>query len=276
MQTLTTAGALKSVQNFRTLLIALKRGERGNIRSEINQQEPMVRKIIRMTGTGKTLTIQPPPMIGGMIMRNVNPFDILFEPPFGMFAQVLSFCIDIVDATIGVLKSDEHFLENIERNISGPENHSMENKEGYGKRVFVVHGRDNEKKEACARILERMGLDAVILHEQPNKGKTIIEKFEEYSDVGFTVVLMTSDDTGGLKGGTQKERARQNVVFELGYFIGKLGRNRVMALVDEGIEVPTDISGVVYTGFDSQGFWKIVLAKELKEAGYNIDMNGIV
>lgn len=114
------------------------------------------------------------------------------------------------------------------------------------------------------------------MHEQANKGKTIIEKFEDYSDVGFAVVLMTPDDQGGLRGEEPQDRVRQNVVFELGYFIGKLGRNRVMTLVDGNIEIPTDISGVVYTGLDLQGFWKIALAKELKEAGYEVDMNTLV
>lgn len=99
--------------------------------------------------------------------------------------------------------------------------------------------------------------------------------FEDYSDVGFAVILMTPDDVDGLKGQEQKDRVRQNVVFELGYFIGKLGRNRVMALVDGDIETPTDISGVAYTPLDSHGFWKFALAKELKEAGYEVDMNSL-
>lgn len=274
---MTTSEALNKVQDFRELLGMLDRGEgRASTRSEINQSLPSIRRIIGMTGTGKTLTIAPPPLVGGMIMQNVNPFDMLFNAPYGMFQDLLDCCIDIIDATIGVLKSDNQYVEKFEKSIFERKKNKSGYAPSYSNRIFVVHGRDDEKKEACARILERMGFEAVILHEQANKGKTIIEKFEEYSDVGFAVVLMTPDDFGGLSGEEPQNRARQNVVFELGYFIGKLGRNRVMALVDGNIEIPTDISGVVYTGLDPQGFWKIALAKEIKNAGYNIDMNLLV
>lgn len=274
---MTTSDALNKVRNFRKLLDLLDRGEgRGGTRSEINQSLPIVRRIIGQTGTGKTLTIAPPPLVGGMIMQNVNPFDMLFSAPYGMFQELLDCCIDIIDATIGFLKSDDQYIEKFEKSISERKKNKSGKDLAFSNRVFVVHGRDNEKKEACARTLERMGFEAVILHEQANKGKTIIEKFEEYSDVGFAVVLMTPDDVGGLRDEKPQNRARQNVVFELGYFIGKLGRDRVMALVDGNIEIPTDISGVVYTGFDPQGFWKIALAKELKNAGYSVDMNLLV
>lgn len=271
---MTTAEALEKVQEFRGLLDILERGEgRHGTRSEINQLLPIVRRIIGMTGTGKTLTIAPPPLVGGMIMQNVNPFDMLFSDPYGMFNDILSFCIDILDSTIGVLKSDDNYIEKLEKTIQEHPKVKAKGETTYSNRVFVVHGRDEEKKEACARVLEHMGLEAIILHEQVNSGRTIIEKFEDYSDVGFAVVLMTPDDVGGLKEQELKERARQNVVFELGYFIGKLGRNRVMALVDGDVEIPTDISGVVYTSLDLQGFWKFALAKELKAASYAIDLN---
>ncbi|RRD01867.1 TIR domain-containing protein [Prevotella sp. OH937_COT-195] len=273
---MTTAEALDKVQEFRQLLDLLdKEEERPGIRSEINQLMPLVRRIIGMTGQGKTVTIGPPPMIGGLVMKNINPFDILFTPPYGMFNDILSYCIDIIDSTIGVLKSDDKFIEKFEKAINEHKKSRSKVKSSYSNRVFVVHGRDNEKKEACARVLEHLGFEAIILHEQANRGKTIIEKFEDYSDVGFAVILMTPDDVGGLKGQEQKDRARQNVVFELGYFIGKFGRNRVMALGDGDIEIPTDISGVVYTALDPQCFWKFALAKELKEAGYEVDMNSL-
>lgn len=274
---MTTKEALHKILDFKKLLCILDEGNgTSNTRSEINQSLPCVRKVIAMTMTGKTLTIAPPPMIGGLVMHDVNPFDMLFNAPYGMFQDLLDCCIDIIDATIGVLKSDEQYIEKYEKAIQESKKNKSGKESTFSNRVFVVHGRDNEKKEACARTLERMGLEAVILHEQANKGKTIIEKFEEYSDVGFAVVLMTPDDVGGLRSEKPQNRARQNVVFELGYFIGKLGRNRVMALVDGNIEIPTDISGVAYTGLDPQGFWKIALAKELKNASYNIDMNLLV
>lgn len=100
-------------------------------------------------------------------------------------------------------------------------------------RVFVVHGHDNEMKQAVARILERLNLEAIILHEQPDRGLTIIEKIERFSDVGFAVVLLSPDDVGYSKADghdAARPRARQNVVLELGYFAGKLGRENVVAL----------------------------------------------
>lgn len=122
-----------------------------------------------------------------------------------------------------------------------------------------------------------MGLDPIILHEQANLGKTIIEKIESNSDVGFGIVLYTPCDRGGLNKSDSElqPRARQNVVFEHGYLIGKIGRERVCALVKDSIETPGDISGVVYIPMDEIGMWRYSIAKEMKGVGYNIDMNKI-
>lgn len=146
-----------------------------------------------------------------------------------------------------------------------------------GNDVFVVHGHDEATKEAVARFIERIGAKVIILHEQPNAGKTIIEKFEAYTDVGFAVVLLTPDDVGTSKltNGKSKPRARQNVIFELGYFIGKLGRNRVCALHKEEIELPSDIDGLLYVPMDSSGAWRLTLAREIKHAGLIIDLNKV-
>lgn len=118
--------------------------------------------------------------------------------------------------------------------------------------VFLVHGHDNAVKESVARFLEKLDLRPIILHEQPNKGRTIIEKFEAHSDVGFAVVLLTPDDVGAVKAEADRvnPRARQNVILELGYFTGKLGRARVCALYTGEVEIPSDIHGVIYIRFD--------------------------
>ncbi len=138
-------------------------------------------------------------------------------------------------------------------------------------KVFVVHGHDEALKEKVARLLEKQGLEAIILSEQANKGKTIIEKFEENSDVGAAICLFTGDDIGKEKSeAVEKQRARQNVVYEAGYFMGKLGRERVIMLVDEGIELPSDLQGVVYTDSES---WKTEVLQELQSIGYAIDFN---
>ena len=112
-------------------------------------------------------------------------------------------------------------------------------------RVFIVHGRDSEIKDQVAEHLRSMNLDPIILNEQANQGLTVIEKFEKHADVAFAVVLMTPDDIGGpqSQGGNLGPRARQNVIFELGFFIGKLGRNRVCALTSGEVEIPSDYSG---------------------------------
>lgn len=145
-------------------------------------------------------------------------------------------------------------------------------------KVFIVHGHDDLAKSETARFVEKMGFEPIILHEQASGGKTIIEKIEEYSNVGFGVVLYTPCDVGGKAEDNPnlKLRARQNVVFEHGYLIGKLGRKKVCALVKNSIETPNDISGVVYVPMDPHGAWKIALAKEMRSSGYNVDMNLVI
>ncbi|GEM_PF-967428 len=146
--------------------------------------------------------------------------------------------------------------------------------------IFVVHGHDQEMKQAAALVLSKIGLKPIILHERPNEGRTIIEKFEKNADVQFAIVLLSPDDMAYAKGGTPADaraRARQNVVLELGYFVGKLGRARVFALKrDTDIELPNDISGVVYTSYDSQGHWQFELVRELKAVGYAVDANALI
>ena len=139
--------------------------------------------------------------------------------------------------------------------------------------VFLVHGRDDGAKQTVARFLEQLQLEAVVLTEQPNQGRTIIEKFEKYAHVKFAIALLTPDDTGSLEGELQRNRARQNVIFELGYFIGKLGREGVCALTRGDVEIPSDYSGVVYIPLDDPGAWKLTLVKELKTAGFDVDAN---
>lgn len=142
------------------------------------------------------------------------------------------------------------------------------------KKVFIVHGHDEGTREAVARVLHQLNLTPVILAEQPNQGQTIIEKFEQSSrDVGYAVVLLTPDDIGTSKNNPDdlKPRARQNVIFELGYFAAKLGRKNVCALHKGGIEIPSDYHGVVYVSMDS-GDWKWRLALEIKQI-MPVDLN---
>ena len=128
-----------------------------------------------------------------------------------------------------------------------------------------------------ARFLGVIGFEPVILHEQANMGRTVIEKVEANSDVGFAVVLLTPDDVGRAKADTDLEpRARQNVLLELGYFIAKLGRTRVCALKRGNVEIPSDFAGVVWEPMDDAGGWKSRLGKELEAAGQKIDWNKVM
>ncbi|HDR8476592.1 TPA: nucleotide-binding protein, partial [Bacillus cereus] len=144
------------------------------------------------------------------------------------------------------------------------------------KKVFIVHGHDESVKISVARFLERLELKPIILHEQASGGATIIEKIENNADVGFGIVLYTPCDLGKAKEDEELQmRARQNVVFEHGYLIAKLGRPNVCALVKDNIEKPNDIAGVVYVNYDSGNGWHMELFKELKNAGYKLDANNL-
>jgi predicted nucleotide-binding protein len=175
------------------------------------------------------------------------------------------------------IKKLEGLIELLQTEIQLDQSHIIQQHESpSGHRVFLVHGHDEKILHESARFLEKLQQDIVILREQPNKGRTIIEKFEDYADVGFAIVLLTADDRGGKAANPyeeQKRRARQNVILELGYFLGRLGRNRVCALFAPGVEIPSDYSGVLYVPLDDQGAWRLSLAKEMKAAGLSIDMN---
>ena len=138
-------------------------------------------------------------------------------------------------------------------------------------KVFIVHGHNEELKLGVARIIERQGIEVIILHEQVNQGMTIIEKIEENSDVNCAICLFTADDIGRAKNEKEEQnRARQNVIFETGYFIGKLGRKNVIIIANNDIEIPSDLQGIVYTNDNN---WEFDVLKGLKSIGYNIDMN---
>lgn len=158
---------------------------------------------------------------------------------------------------------------------SAPARGRRRTKELSSRRVFVVHGHDDGLKETVARFLAKLDLDPVILHEQPNRGRTIIEKFEDHSDVAFAVVLFTPDDMGYPAGKVDdsKPRARQNVVLELGFFMAALRRDRVCVLYKGGVDVPSDYSGVLYEEVDPRGAWRFRLASEIKSAGIDVDLN---
>ena len=140
--------------------------------------------------------------------------------------------------------------------------------------VFIVHGHDHEAKEAVARLFEKLTFDTTILHERANAGAALMEKLEFNSDVAFAVVLLTPDDVGKARDDEQvNPRARQNVIFEFGYFVGRLGRKRVCAIVRDRVELPSDLLGITYIRYDPAGHWRFDIIKELKALGYDVDAN---
>lgn len=143
------------------------------------------------------------------------------------------------------------------------------------RKVFIVHGHDDATINEVKIFLTNLGLTPIVLREQPNAGKTIIEKIEEYTEVGYSIVLYTPCDEGRSKTETTfKNRARQNVVFEHGYLCAKLGRSNVCALVSGDVEIPGDMSGVVYIRM--QKGWQFEVAKELKNAHIEVDANRLL
>jgi predicted nucleotide-binding protein len=146
-------------------------------------------------------------------------------------------------------------------------------------RVFIVHGHDEVSKSELEIFLREVGLEPIVLHRQADQGRTIIEKFEQHSDVSYAFILLTPDEVAHLKSDENKpdserkveNRARQNVIFEFGYFVGKLGRSKVCCLYTGDVTLPSDVSGVIYKRFInkiSEVAYEII--KELKASGYHI------
>ncbi len=189
--------------------------------------------------------------------------------------QELKYVFEDIGRQIRKLESIRLQLELYES--EGPSNMGASTGPLVGDKVFIVHGHDGDTKLQVTEFVQKItGERPIILHEQADSGLTIIEKFETHaSEAGFVIVLLTADDVGGPKGAaTTNPRARQNVVFEFGYFIGKLGRGRVVALYERGVELPSDVSGMLYKSL--AGNWHTDLAKELKAAGLDIDLGKLL
>nr|WP_067063678.1 nucleotide-binding protein [Mucilaginibacter sp. L294] len=263
---------IDQVEDFKRLVISYSNNPTMKVRTQISKNIIGIQRIVQAAGTRKLVTISPPPMVGGYQYSNVNPFDMIFDAPYGM--DLSTVIIDICDATVGIIEHDDNF------SLATPVKAVNKNPASAGKvnskKIFLVHGHDNELKEKTARFLEKLGLEPIILHEQSNNGHTIIEKFEANSDVAYALVLLSPDDVGRSVKEEPNDlnfRARQNVIFELGYFIGKLGRQRVCGLLKGAVETPSDYDGILYIQYDEAGGWKLLLAKEMKNVGLSVNLN---
>lgn len=257
---------LELLKNFRKEVIDWRNGH--GDRSAINQMMVRVRKLLAITGATRYLTLNAPPMMGGQrILTNENVLDLLFQAPFDV--DVTGDVIDSVDGAIGVL-SDSSF----EYPEEGKNQVAMNTE---SKKVFIVHGHDTNVRNEVELFIRSIGYDPIILCKRADKGNTIIEKIErEAKDVCFAIVIYTSCDLGKDRNSNElRPRARQNVVFEHGFMCAHLGRERVCALLEEGIEQPGDLQGVIYKQLDSAGAWKYQIADEMKAAGLNVDKNRI-
>jgi predicted nucleotide-binding protein len=174
----------------------------------------------------------------------------------------------ILKAIRGIEETSNIYTEDVKNIIQQPISNA---------KVFIVHGHDEAMKLAVESFLKQIKLEPIVLNNQISQSKTVIEKLESYSDVGFAVVLLSPCDVGRSKNSEElRPRARQNVILELGYFMGRLGRNNVCTLKKLNGEEPSDFDGIIYVSFDEAGGWKINLAKELKAAGYSVDMNNLL
>ena len=139
--------------------------------------------------------------------------------------------------------------------------------------VFIVHGHNEVYLLRVKDFVRDLNLDPIILKEKANSGMTIIEKIESYSDVAFGIVLYTACDLGkAIEEKEYNHRARQNVIFEHGYLMRKLGRDRVVALVEDGVETPGDLDGVVYIPLSNSSDWKFDVVREMNACGLNVSI----
>ncbi|SFW74438.1 TIR domain-containing protein [Luteibacter sp. UNCMF366Tsu5.1] len=204
------------------------------------------------------------------------PTQFIGDPPMGVFGDLLRASLSVAAPSAAAVPSRPTSIAGSVDLALHPLTRPDDPQEPLPQKVFVVHGRNEEVKSKVVLFMERIGVETIVLHEQPNAGRTIIEKFDEIaSTVGFAVVLMTPDDVGGLTQDQLLPRARQNVVLELGYFIGKLGKKRVCALKIADIEDPSDFLGVLHIKVEGEG-WKILLARELHAAGININQTRLL
>lgn len=155
---------------------------------------------------------------------------------------------------------------------ANPEIESNKPEKVRGNTVFIIHGHDNELKTEVQLLLTRAGVNNIVLHEQPDKGRTIIDKLvEESINSNYAIGLLSPDDK--LEDGST--RARQNVILEIGYFIGRLGKERVRILKKGDIEIPSDLHGILYENYDKLGAWKMKICKELIAVGIYVDIESV-
>lgn len=212
--------------------------------------------------------------IGSRRDRANSIVEFIFNNPTATTAENSLFSLFIVRATKSITNDTTEDAESdsaskgIYPRQPDQERSTKESSDRSPNRVFVVHGQNKSARNQIVSFLSKVGLNGIVLHEQPNMGRHLLTKFiEEAELVTFAIVLMTDDDVGGLKDSDLAPRARQNVILELGYFLAHLGQQKICALVTPGLETPSDFDGIVYISMDSDGEWETELRRELRAAG---------
>jgi predicted nucleotide-binding protein len=163
-------------------------------------------------------------------------------------------------------------LQKVKLLLSPPASDTRLNSQVRSNKIFVVHGQDNEMKSDVTQTLQKLDLDPIILHEQPDSTQTLTD----YQHVSFAVVLLSPDELAYPKEKTSDEakyRANQNIIFELGYFLGRLGKQNVVAIYrkNKDFETPNNINGVVWIEYKTG--WYFELIKQLQANNYDVDAN---
>ncbi len=216
--------------------------------------------------------LDAPRIIGSRRDRANTIIEFALANPTATTAENSMFSAYIVRAVVSSTDLSESHPESLSTKITVDEPKvGVEDRKSDARtpnRVFIVHGQNEIARTAVVSALTEVGLEGIVLHEQPNMGRHLLTKFiEEAELVTFAIVLMTDDDVGGLNGADLAPRARQNVILELGYFLSHLGQQRVCALITPGLETPSDFDGIVYIRMDDAGHWKAELLRELRAAG---------
>ena len=273
---------------LRTYLFVQERGEnamgnplKAKVDEFIQRGEDIVRMEFHPAGNGFSISYTSGPLCDAWL-GEINIFNERYLNKHPLYQSISSTYFhrknpstykDMMGHLRALSADTEFFISEPTQLQNSAERNIMSNK------IFIVHGHDDAAKFEVARTLETAGFEAIILHEQPDTGRTIIQKFEDYANVSYAVILYTECDKGRDKNelvDSEKYRARQNVVLEHGFFIGKLGRDHVCALVKGNVETPGDLDGVIYVDMDKEGAWKLKLAKNMKAVGLSIDANKLI
>lgn len=197
--------------------------------------------------------------------------NIIFVYTKDTILEVTDLCPEITDE---IFEKVEASANKVSSGISESEK-DIDTRRPPSKKIFIVQGHDNATRSEVELLIKKLGYHPIVLFKQPDGGATIIEKLErEISDISFAIILYTGCDEGKTKDEKDlKPRARQNVVFEHGLMCGILGRKKVVALVEPGIEIPGDLTGIIYKTIDAAGNWQLQVAREMKAAGLQVDLN---